>query len=329
MSHAIVVCIESGSLEYKGLCLLVTLRKNFGCFKDVPVYVYSPRRGKEVSSWLVQAFKILGATHVSLPLNEKFQDYPLANKPISMAHAEKTIECDYLIFLDSDILCWSQPNLFILPEGRDLAMTVDTTKTVASSGPDDSFDPVWMDLYEKANANVKYVPWVTTSLTDERVRGWWGSGVVVSRRSAGLMVKWLDLFESALEKTPFFPEMKYLREQMTICALAAASGSRFQELPISYNYQVQNYEHFSGRGCSPQDAVLWHYQPFFNKVFRKFGEELDRISDVRGKIIAAEEFSEVLRENYASMIGLDESWLKLIRSRLRIRSRLKSVFGIF
>ena len=327
MSHAIVMCIEKGSLEYKGLCLLVTLRRNWGRFKDVPIYIYSPRRGKEVSPWLTEAFKKLGAVHITIPLNEKYADYPLANKPLSMAHAEKNVECDYLIFLDSDILCWSEPILFTLPDGKDLAMTVDTTKAVASAGPDDPFDRVWMDLYQKAQA--EHFPYVTTSLTNERVRGWWGSGVIVTRRSAGLMSRWHDLFESALETTPFFPEMTYLREQMIICALAASVWPRFQELPIAYNYQVQNYDHFSEGGFPPQDAVLWHYQPFFNKVFRKFGERLDQISDVQKKITAANNFSNELHVRYKKMISLDVNWLEATRKTLKIGPRLKGFFDRF
>lgn len=323
MSYAVVMCIEKGSLEYKGLCLLVTLRRYWTSFKDVPIYIYSPRQGKEVSPWLVEAIEKLGAIHVPVPLNEKYHDYPLANKPISMAHAEELSDCEYLIFLDSDILCWRDPMLFQLPADKDLAMTVDTTKAVASSGASDPYDHVWMDLYKKAGVSEEI--YVTTSLTDERVRCWMGSGVIIARRSAGLMKKWMELFNAAMSTTPFAQEMTYLREQMTISALAASVWPRFLELPITYNYQVQNYDHFTRRGNSPEDAILWHYQPYFNKAFRKFSERLDKIPAVGNKIHEAEKFSEKLRTNYKKMIGLDESWIMKLRSRLKIRTRARNL----
>lgn len=327
MSHAIVMCIEKGSLEYKGLCLLLTLRQNAGRFKDVPVYVYSPRKGREASPWLIEIFERLGATHISVPLNEKYADYPLANKPLSMAHAEQNLPHEQLIFLDSDILCWNEPELFTLPADKDLAMTADTTKTVASSGPEDPYDAVWMHLYRLANC--RHFPFVTTSLTDERVRGWWGSGVIVTRRSAGLMAKWIALFEAALEAVDFTPQMSYLREQMTMSALAASVLPRFQELPVTYNYPVQNYAHFSARGQRPPDAVLWHYQPFLNKAFRKFAGRLDRVPGAHNKMAHSAAFSEQLRLNYPKMIGLDESWLASMRSRLRLRTRIREAVRPF
>ena len=54
------------------------------------------------------------------------------------------------------------------------------------------------------------------------------------------MDRWLDLFKKALRADFFVPEAYYLREQMTLCALAAAFQERFVELPISHNYPIQN-----------------------------------------------------------------------------------------
>jgi hypothetical protein len=327
VSHAVVMCVEQGSLEYKGLCLLLTLRRHAGSLRDLPVYVYSPRPGREASPWAIELFERLGARHVSLPLNERYFDYPLANKPLSMAHAERTLDHDYLIFLDSDILCWHEPRLFTLQQGKDLAMTVDTTKSTASSGAEDPFDPIWMDLYRLAGS--EHYPFVTTTLTDERVRGWWGSGVIIARRSAGLMARWEKIFEEALATVDFSPSMLYMREQMTISALAAALGSRLEELPITYNYPVQNYSHFSARGTPAHDACLWHYQPYLNKAFRKFGERLDRVAGAEAKLAMATEFCEKLKTGYSKMIGLDESWVRQMRSRLRIRTRIKESLARF
>jgi hypothetical protein len=325
MTHAIVMCVEKGSLEYKGLCLLLTLRRNGGRLKDLPVYVYSPRPGREASPWLIEIFGHLGATHVTIPLNDRYPDYPLANKPLSMAHAEQNLPHDYLVFLDSDILCWHEPELFTLPDDKDLAMTVDGTKTVASAGPHDIYDPVWMDLYRLADA--RYSPFVTTHLTDERVRGWWGSGVIVCRRSSGLMTRWLALFETALRTVRFLPEMAYLREQMTVCALAAAVYPRFDELPIGYNYPVQNHAHFRARSLPPEHAALWHYQPYLNKAFRKFARQLDRTEGAQKKMARADVFTRELKHNYRRMIGMDESWLTVVRRRLRLRPRMRAAWS--
>jgi hypothetical protein len=45
-------------------------------------------------------------------LNIEYADYPLANKPVVMAHAERTLTSKFLVFLDTDIVCWREPKCF-------------------------------------------------------------------------------------------------------------------------------------------------------------------------------------------------------------------------
>lgn len=323
---AIVCCIEKGGLEYKGLCMILSLRKNWGKWKDVPIYAYCPREGKMVSDWLQEIYRKNNVVLVNEVLNKKYIDYPLANKPLSMAHAEKTLAKEFLFFLDSDIFCWNEPGLHSFPGTKDLAMVVDGTKTVASSGVDDfEYELMWRELYQLLG--VQNEPYVKTLLTDEYVRGWWSSGVIGCRRSAGLMNQWLSFFLQAIDEISFVPQAHYLREQMTLCVIAAHAYEKFYELPVSYNYPVQNHYHYSSRGTSPEEAVLWHYQPYMNKAFRKFQTRLDKIKDVDRKIEYAENFIVSVKNNYPKHLGLDESLLTKYRKRLSIGPRLRKMIG--
>ncbi len=323
---AVVCCIERGGLEYKGLGMLLSLRKNWGRWSDVAVYVYSPRLDNRVSDWMRGVCRELGITLIDEPLNAAYADYPLANKPLCMAHAEKHVREEFVVFLDSDILCWNEPKDFSLPGSVDLAMVADGTKTVASSGPNDELhEPMWQRLYEIAD--VRHEPYNTTLLTDRRVRGWWSSGVIVSRRSAGLMERWMAVFEEAYRTVPFIPAAYYLREQMTVCAVAAASADRFLELPVSYNYPVQNFGHYARRGTSPEEAVLWHYQPYMNKVFRKLGVKLEKASSVSEKISIMKLFIHEVQSGYSKVLGLDESLLRIWRRNLALGPRLRKRMG--
>jgi hypothetical protein len=122
MSHAqaepdcsFVICVEKGSLEYKAFLLILTLRRNWGSWSKLPIYAYAPREGREPSDWLRSIYRLYDVTPIHQNLNTDFVDYPLANKPISMAHAERVLTSKILVFLDTDVLCWNPPMHFDLP----------------------------------------------------------------------------------------------------------------------------------------------------------------------------------------------------------------------
>ena len=154
------------------------------------------------------------------------------------------------------------------------------------------------------------------------------SSVVLCRRECGLMNRWLDVFRKALREDFFVAEANYLREQMTLCAVAAGVYERFLELPISHNYPVQNYDYYSGKGTSPDVAILWHYQPFLNKFFRSFAAQIDASISLTEKISIAESTIAVLRRNYPSLIGLDETFFQKWRRELRVGPRLRRALGV-
>jgi len=321
-----VICVEKGSLEYKALLLILTLRKNWGIWSSLPIYAYSPRAGKEPSPWLQAFYEQYDVRPIYERLNIEYADYPLANKPVVMAHAERTLTSKLLVFLDTDIVCWREPKYFALSDQYDLSLCVDTTKTVSSSGPGDPYDQMWKRLYELAGTTNE--PYVVTHLTSQRVRSWWMSSVIPSRRECGLMQRWLDLFKKALREDFFAPEANYLREQMTLCAVAAGVYERFLELPLSHNYPVQNYDYYSGKGTSPELAILWHYQPFLNRFFKSFAAQIDGSPTLAEKISIAESTIAALRDNYSSMIGLDETFLQKWRRELWVGPRLRRALGV-
>ncbi len=328
MSNSIsfVVCVEPGLLEIKALCLFVSLRKNAGEWADVPVYAYSPRPRKTPSPWMLDIYSELGITPVIEPLNCHFYEYPLANKPISMSHAEKTISSDILVFLDSDIVMWDSPKMFSLPEDKNIGMVVDGTKTIASAGPNDRYEEMWQQLYHLTGATEP--PWVTTYLTKQHVRSWWCTGVISVRRSARLMHQWNEVFCSAVESVSYPREAMYLREQSALCAVAAACPDRVQSLPLTYNFPVQNFTVYEAQGWQASEAVLWHYQPFLNRAMRKFGSRLSKAQETKHRINEATLFLERLRQGYPKMLGLDESFFHCLRKKLKLGIRVRKCLGI-
>lgn len=322
-----VVCVEPGPhrLEYKAATLFLTMRRNMGALSQSAIRAYAPRPGRAVSRWLRELMDTWSVEYVDAPLNAEHADYALANKPLALAHAEETAGTEFVVFLDTDILVWSEPRKFLLDGSVDLALVPDTTKTTASAGPGDPFENYWAKLYGMVGATAR--PFVTTTLTGERVRGTWNSGVVPLRRSAGIAAQWRDAMLRLLREDFAPAQAVYLRENNVLSALAAARYDRFLELPVAYNYPVQNWDTLSGRGTTPEGAVLWHYQPFFDRTFRRYAARMDDAGSMARRIALTESLVADLRVNYRRRIGVDESFLQSVRRRLRLGPRLRALLG--
>lgn len=158
---------------------------------------------------------------------------------------------------------------------------------------------------------------MTTILSKERVRGTWNSGVVPLRRKTGIAGEWKSAMERLLGNDFSPPEAGYLKENNVLSALAAAHYSRFQEVSFSYNYPVQNWDRMTAGGVAPEDAVLWHYQPFFDKAFHRFADRIDGAGTLRARLAITQSLVDDLRHNYRRRIGIDETWLQSVRRRVR------------
>jgi hypothetical protein len=323
-SSVAVMCIEPGMLEIKSACAILTFRENLDRWRQIPIYAYAPRQGRQPSEWMKELLNYFRVTLVTEPLNVDFVDYPLANKPLAMAHAENTLSCDTLIFLDGDTLFWRDPELFECGSDCDLKMWPDCTKTVASSGPGDRFEPMWQAAYNIAGAMHEH--WTTTELTGARVRGWWCSGVVVARRSAGLMRQWLNCFREGVRENIFVAEASYLKEQIAICAVAGTT-SRIENLPVSHNYLVQDWRHYLANGFPPEEAALWHYQGFLNREFREFAIRLGHCQTLNARLECLRKFTQRIKTNHKTLVRRDETLIQSIRRRMMLGVRLRMIFG--
>jgi hypothetical protein len=323
---AFVICVEPGLLEYKALCLVLTFRKNAGRWKDLPIVAYSPREGRRISPWLKEIFDLHDVTVVDDPINRDYMDYPLANKPLVMRDAESRLPHELVIFLDSDILVWAPPDDLELDASRNLGMVIDADKSVASIGPGDDLDAMWLNLY--SIAGVKDSHFVQTTLSGEIVRGWWCSGVITSRRSAGLMAEWVSVFERSLKADIFVPRAQYLREQMTFSAMATRHFGAVSNLSPRYNYHVQSVDKYLRiHQLAPESAVFWHYQCYLDKAFVKFKKRLDGLADLQARTQYAWSFIGKVRTRHRKMVGINETWLASLRRRLRLGIRIRKLLG--
>jgi hypothetical protein len=239
-SIAFLFCTEGGPLEQESLLMAESFRRFTGRFKDAPLYSFQVRDRPDVSPETLAALANLGVQHQKVVLNTRYPDYPLANKPLLCAYAETAIAADILVFLDSDLVFWSEPNEFLLPPEYDLGIRPEHHKMIGSEGEDDPNDAYWQRLYQLAG--VAQANWyVTTTVDQKRVRAFWNSGVVAARREAGIFSAWKTTLEKLLTGGDVINSENFYYEQSSLSATICAGAYKIWPFSPGYNYPIHSH----------------------------------------------------------------------------------------
>ncbi len=240
-SIAFVMCTEGGGqLELESPLMVESFRKFTGSFKDAPIYSFQVRDKWDVSPETVTKLEALGVKHQKIVLNTKYPDYPLANKPLLCAYAEQTIDADILVFLDSDLVFFSEPTELRLPPGYDVGIRPEHHKMIGSEGPSDPNEPYWIHLLKIAGAK-NSDRFVTTTVDQRKVRAFWNSGLVAVRRKAGIFTVWKQTIEQLLEEGVSITKENWYYEQSALSATICAVTDKVFNFSPGYNYPIHSH----------------------------------------------------------------------------------------
>ncbi|MBV8984453.1 MAG: hypothetical protein JO248_08460, partial [Acidimicrobiia bacterium] len=262
---AVLICTEAGRLERQSVLMCETLRRRGGRFADVPVYSFQPRPGPALDRKTRERFADLGVVHIEAPLNVCLPAYGFANKAHAAAFAEAFLDHEIFVVMDSDMLVLSEPAEFNLPSGIDLAIRPEPFK-VAGTTDDDENAEIW-DGFERHAGVSGPRRYVETVVSQERIRAYYNSGLIVARRSLGLMRQWHDLTES-LAKSGIIPgdNRSIFTEQYGLAMAIARIGVGPSILPPTYNYGLPWHDQLPEgvRAASLGDVVIAHYFHMFD-----------------------------------------------------------------
>jgi hypothetical protein len=258
-SIAFVMCTEGGQLEQESLLMVKSFRKYAGDLKDASIYSFHVRSQNDVSPATINALKSLGVDHQKIVLNTKYPDYPLANKPVLCAYAEQTLDADILVFLDSDLVFFSEPKEFLLPPDYDIGIRPEHHKMIGSEGPADPNDEYWMHLYNLAGVEDRDL-FVTTTADRKKVRAFWNSGVVAVRRQAGIFTAWQQTLEKLLEEGVKIDRENFYFEQSALSATICAMTKKIWTFSPGYNYPIHSHNQLpdSERKTSFDEIICIH-----------------------------------------------------------------------
>jgi hypothetical protein len=199
-SIAIVICIEQNRLADEALLLIESIRNFAGVLANAPIYTFNPRANGPLEIKVRACLRKFGVVHSDESLNQRYRDYPLANKILVCAHMEEHAKEDVVVFLDSDSVILKTPAAFILPQGFQAALTPVWDVGIGATGPSDPANAFWKAASDACGHRGEF-PLVKTVVTGREVGLYLNSGLIVARRSSGLFSKWLRCFESIYDSS--------------------------------------------------------------------------------------------------------------------------------
>jgi hypothetical protein len=194
-SVTFVLCIEDNAIRTQALLLCDSIRAFGGVHRNAPIIAVAPRPGLGVDRDTRDQLRRRHVEYAEEPLNRTCPEYGSANRVFAARWAEARATTDWIVVLDSDTL-FLEP--LELPAGADVGVRPVDVKGPTSEGPGDPFESYWASLAEIGEVPLTILPFVQTTDREHRVRASYNGGLVVVRRSLGMLTSWADLFERSI-----------------------------------------------------------------------------------------------------------------------------------
>ncbi len=261
---AFVICTER-RFENKSLLLVRTLRRYGGALGAMsPIFSYSPRPAEAPSERVQRELEALDVRLVLDVVNSRWPEYGFANKVVACADAERKLNAETIVFLDSDQVVLQEPSALRLPRDIDVAVRPVDRKFIGIGDEQDENYPYWNKLYGIAGSLPKRK--VKTTLDDEPIWEYYNSGLIAARREIGLFSHWEKVFGEILESGALPTAGLHYVEQSALSASITAKASRVAVLPEDYNIPcIEEYwEGLTSRLHIAASATTLHYHHSFD-----------------------------------------------------------------
>lgn len=163
----------------------------------------------------------------------------------AIAESEAAGGCDYLAWLDPDIVFVKPPESFELPENIALGCRPVMLQLIGSAydQPPDSF---WSRLYNLLNVSDSAIFSVTTPVDRAKIRAYFNAGMLIVRPEKGILRGWPEAFEKLYGDSTIMAMVNSDKLKAVFLHQAALAGNiltkttraRIIELPPTYNYPL-------------------------------------------------------------------------------------------
>ncbi len=194
-SASFVLCIENNSIRDQALLLCESIRRYAGRFRQSRILAFAPRPGLGVDAATRAALQDMNVEYIDEPLNTTCLDYAPANRVFAGGYAEKHVGTDLVIVMDSDTVWLDEPEF---PSDADAAARPVDSKGSATRGPGDRFEAYWETMATMCGVSLDRLPFVRSTIRNERIRVSYNAGLTVVRRQKGILARCAALFAESV-----------------------------------------------------------------------------------------------------------------------------------
>ena len=194
---AFVICIEANRLEPQALLLCESIRRFAGPYANAPIIAISPRPELAVSTRTRERLEALDVTYIVEALNTTRSTYGSINRIVAGPWAERNIQADRLVVIDSDTVFLAAPDFDL--EAAVGVRPVDA-KGSTSEGSHDPQDRYWAHMCDLAGLPLSALPWIETTFDRRTVRASYNGGLAVVRRENQILTKARDIFMASFRR---------------------------------------------------------------------------------------------------------------------------------
>jgi hypothetical protein len=194
-SITFVLCIENNAIREQSLLLCESIREFGGRYRSAPILAVAPRAGFGIDRTSRERLDRMNVEYVEEPLNQICPEYGSANRVFTAEWAERRVGAGWIAVLDSDTIFLREPEL---PLNADVAVRPVDIKGSATQGPSDPFEDYWNRLAGLKGLSLDCLPFVQTTVCDQRIRASYNGGLIVVRAERGILGAWADLFSRSV-----------------------------------------------------------------------------------------------------------------------------------
>jgi hypothetical protein len=259
---AFLICVEHGRLESEAILLVESLRAWGGTCAEAPVYAFAPRPGLAPERATVERLETLAVTVIDEPLVDRFAHTPTFNKVAVSAWAERELEHETLVFVDTDSVFLGEPAELV--GGDWVAAMRPVDRRIAGSRGKGKNEPYWRKMY--AELGVHSEPFVRTAVGQMEIRAYWNSGLVAARRTAGLFAAWEQALIRLHDVNLVPTRWPQFMDQLSWAAVTADVHDRVRILSAAYNYPLRHRAALAAEAVELglADLVHMHYRLWFH-----------------------------------------------------------------
>ena len=187
-----VLVVEAGALEHQSRLLCESIRANGGRYREAPITAVSPIPERRPSREFGAFAERHAIEYLERSLQTEVPEYRTTNRIYAAAERADRSAAEVLVIIDSDTIFLREPDLRL--EDTDVALRPVDVKGMCTTGEGDACDPYWRDLCDLGGLEYGRLPFVTPTLDDRPIKASYNGGLVIVRRSSGILQKAAELF---------------------------------------------------------------------------------------------------------------------------------------